>query len=235
MTNIGREPSVTARFSNQFKRACEKMKLTDITYELAGQDSKANADAIFNALNNFVLVEFKSFNDGVYTEEKKPRVYDLCHRLIKNKPMVSYHRKCHFIIWGITKNGRLETEYTIYQDSICRKSVLINSTFLTEPELPNILDGNDLANEIANAAVGLNLEEFLTYLQWLFSKTRSTLAQYNGAVSLIATSSDSFIDGREFKSFLEFKNWAQPTVSSMLNKISIQKKKQVKTKRKKLQ
>ncbi|HFF8523661.1 TPA: hypothetical protein ACGEYH_002410 [Providencia rettgeri] len=221
MSTIGREASVTSRFANQFKRACSRKKLIEFQYELSGQDSKVNADVIFNTLNNFVLIEFKSFHKSIKAENKKERVYNLCHRLIKNSSMENAHRRCHFVMWGVTVKRKLETRYTIYQDSVCRKSILKKSEFLDNPECPNILKGENLAIEISESITGLNLQEFLIYLQWLFSKERSLNEQFNGPISLIATSSNEYFDGLQFKSFPEFKIWAEPVVTQILSSIRI--------------
>ncbi|HDU4676284.1 TPA: hypothetical protein RFT64_002437 [Klebsiella aerogenes] len=217
MSGLGREPSVTTRFANQFKRACEENELTDVTFELAGQDNKVNADAIFSVLDNFLLIEFKSYETGIKSEEDKDRVYDLCHKLLENKRMSNSHRSCHFIMWGISENKRLETRYTIYQDSVCRKSILVESDLLDEPEKPTVLQGEQLATEISKSAVGLGLEQFLIYLKWLFSSERSSEETYDGTISLIATSSSKYIDGLEFSSFNEFEAWAKPTVMNLLS------------------
>ncbi|AZI88018.1 hypothetical protein EH164_13515 [Kosakonia sp. CCTCC M2018092] len=225
MTEFGMEPSITTRFANQFKRECEKKELTDITVELSGQDNKANADAIFGALKNFLLIEFKSQKKGIKTEKEKGRVYDLCHRLLENKAMNNSHRSCHFIMWGERQNGRIETRYTVYQDSVCRKSVLVESNLLDEPEEPMVFGGENLATEICNAEVGLGLEEFLEYLKWLFSSKRSSEEKYDGPVSLVATSSSGYIDGLVFDSFEEFEIWAEPTVIKLLSQLDRKKRK----------
>lgn len=217
MSTIGREASVTSRFANQFKSACSINNLTEFKYDLSGQDNKANADVIFNTLNNFVLIEFKSYKRNVKEENKKHRVYNLCHRLKENSSMENAHRRCHFIMWGVTENKKLETKYTIYQDSVCRKSILEKSKFLDNPELPHILKGENLASEISRSETGLNIQEFLIYLQWLFSKERSLNEQFNGPISLIATSSNQYYDGLQFNSFPEFKIWAESTVLQMLS------------------
>lgn len=218
MPGLGREPSVTTRFTNQFKRACEENELTDVTFELAGQDNKANADAIFSVLDNFLLIEFKSYEKAIKSEEDKDRVYGLCHKLLENERMTNSHRNCHFIMWGVSENKRLETRYTIYQDSVCRKSILVKSNLLDEPKEPTVLQGEDLATEISKSAVGLSLEEFLIYLKWLFSSERSSEETYDGTISLIATSSSKYIDGLEFDSFNEFESWARPAVMHLLSK-----------------
>lgn len=225
MSKLGREPSVTTRFTNQFKRACKKNGLTDITFELAGQDNRANADAIFNTLDNFLLIEFKSSEEKIKTEKEKKRVYTLCHMLLSNKIMVNFHRKCHFIMWGISQDNKLQTKYTVYQDSVCRESILTESTLLGEPQKPTVLEGEDLANQISQSIVGLNLEDFLNYLKWLFSSNRSSHEKYNGPISLIATSSSEYIDGLEFDSFDNFEIWAKPVVEKLLEQKNKKNKK----------
>lgn len=219
MSGIGREPSVTTRFANQLKRACKKNKLIDITFELAGQDNRANADAIFSVLDNFLLIEFKSYKKGIKSEKYKSRVYNLCHNLLINERMTHYHRSCHFIMWGASENHRLQTKYTIYQDSVCRKSFLVDSKVLDNPPLPTVLEGVSLADKISKSEVGLGLEDFLIYLKWLFSDNRSQNETFGGPISLIATSSSEYIDGLEFDSFNEFESWAKPTVTDLIEKL----------------
>ncbi|WP_415421938.1 hypothetical protein ACMHYR_16655 [Serratia marcescens] len=217
MSELGREPSVTTRFTNQLKRACEENELTDISFELAGQDNRANADAIFSVLDNFLLIEFKSYEKGIKSEKDKDRVYNLCHKLLENEKMTNSHRNCHFIMWGVSEEKRLQTRYTIYQDSVCRKSILVESNLLDEPKKPTVFAGEDLATEISKSAVGLGLDEFLIYLKWLFSSERTSEEKYDGNISLIATSSSSYIDGLEFDSFNDFESWAKPTVMCLLS------------------
>jgi len=215
--DMGKEPSVTTRFANQFKRECLKRGMIDLTYELAGQDNKANADAIFNALDNFTIIEFKSDITGIEKENRKARVYSLCHALQITPDMEVSHNKCHYIMWGEFRNEILETECTIYQASVCRKSILKESKLLGEPTSPKNIDGKKLASQICDGSAGLGLHDFLLYLQWLFSESRGDGETFKGPVSLIGTSSNDEYDGRVFKSFDAFRNWAEPTVNRLLN------------------
>ncbi|MFP1944581.1 hypothetical protein [Lonsdalea quercina] len=225
MSGIGIEHSVTNRFANQLQRACKKNSLKALTFHLNGQDTKANADAIFSALDKFLLIEFKSYEDGIKSENNKPRVYDLCHNLLINNEMTRSHRKGHFIMWGVEIGIILETKYTVYQDSVCRKSILNKSTSLSEPPIPTILDGEKLAKEVSESTAGIGLDDFLIYLKWLFSSKRSSNEIYDGPVSLIATSKWKYADGLIFKSFEDFEDWAKPTVIMLLNKRNNKKKK----------
>ena len=122
-------------------------------------------------------------------------------------------------MWGASENHRLQTKYTIYQDSVCRKSFLVDSKVLDNPPLPTVLEGVSLADKISKSEVGLGLEDFLIYLKWLFSDNRSQDETFGGPISLIATSSSEYIDGLEFDSFNEFESWAKPTVTNLIEKL----------------
>lgn len=169
MSNRGREDSVTDVFKSQVRNACREHGMSDLIASLNGSDRDINADTLFGVCDRFFLVEMKSYNRNVRDEAKKPAVCLLCNGLQRSSRVRSWHRACHFIMWGRVVKDSLETRFNIYQDSVCRDSVLPNCSGLGEPPKPTIYRGEDLARGAALGTAGLSKPDFFNYLWWLLN------------------------------------------------------------------
>lgn len=169
MSNRGREDSVTDVFKSQVQVACREHGMSDLIASLNGSDRDINADALFGVCDRFFLVEMKSYNRNVRDEAKKPAVCLLCNGLQRSSKIRRWHKACHFIMWGRIVKDSLDTRYTIYQDSVCRDSVLPSCSGLGEPPKPKIYRGEDLARKAALGTAGLSKPDFFHYLWWLLN------------------------------------------------------------------
>lgn len=169
MSNKGREDSVTDVFKSQVRNACREHGMSDLIASLNGSDRDINADALFGVCDRFFLVEMKSYNRNVRDEAKKPAVCLLCNGLQRSSKIRRWHKACHFIMWGRLVKDSLDTRFTIYQDSVCRDSVLPSCSGLGEPPKPTIYRGEDLARKAALGTAGLSKPDFFHYLWWLLN------------------------------------------------------------------
>lgn len=67
-------------------------------------------------------------------------------------------------MWGRLVKDSLETRFTIYQDSVCRDSVLPGCRGLGCTPPPEIYTGKELARKAARGEAGLSKPDFFHYL-----------------------------------------------------------------------
>lgn len=87
--------------------------MSDLIASLNGSDRDINADTMFAVCNRFFLVEMKSYKRNVRDEANKPAVCLLCNGLQGSDRGRSWHKACHFIMWGRSFGGSLDTHFTI--------------------------------------------------------------------------------------------------------------------------
>lgn len=223
MSNRGREDSVTDLFKSQVRNACREHGMSDLIASLNGGDRDINADTLFGVCDRFFLVEMKSYKRNVRDEAKKPAVCLLCNALQKSPQVLSWHRACHFIMWGRLVKYSLDTYFTIYQDSVCRDSVLSNCGGLGEPPGPTIYRGEDLARNAALGTAGLSKPDFFNYLWWLLNGRAVDVEEFKIApgsrlgFSLFGTSDTTgTVISKTFKTYADLEEWADNALRRLI-------------------
>ncbi|BBS49894.1 hypothetical protein WP5S18E05_P11780 (plasmid) [Klebsiella quasipneumoniae] len=224
MSNRGREDSVTDVFKSQVRNACREHGMSDLIASLNGRDRDFNADTLFGVCDRFFLVEMKSYNRNVRDEAKKPAVCLLCNGLQRNSQVRRWHKACHFIMWGRVVKDSLETRFTIYQDSVCRDSVLPNCSGLGDPPEPTIYRGEDLARGAALGTAGLSKPDFFHYLWWLLNGRAVDVDEFKIApgsrlgFSLFGTSDTTgSVISKTFSTYGELEMWADEALRRLLS------------------
>lgn len=210
--NAGREDSVTAAFQSILFQEAINAGKAEAFIPLNGADRYFNADGIFRAFNNFVLVESKSAASNIRDESRKPSACRLCLALQQNTQAEIWHRKCHYIMWA-TRQGSagLDPFTMIYQDGVCNSSVLPACSGLrNHGGFPN--DGRVFAREILDESIGLTNPDFVNYLAWLIS-LRPGGSGAGLPTTLYATSLAGGYTSIAFDSFSDLANWAAPALT----------------------
>lgn len=215
MSNRGREDSVTDVFKSQVRNACREHGMSNLIASLNGSDRDINADTLFGICDRFFLVEMKSYKRNVRDEAKKPAVCLLCNGLQRHSQIRSWHRACHFIMWGRVVKDSLDTYFTIYQDSVCRVSVLPSCSGLGEPPKPKIYRGEILARKAALSTAGLSKPDFFDYLWWLLHDRAVDVDEFKIApgsklgFTLFGTSDTTgTILSKTFRTYADLEKWA---------------------------
>lgn len=223
MSNRGREDSVTDVFKSQVRNACREHGMSDLIASLNGSDRDINADTLFGVCDRFFLVEMKSYKRNIRDESLKPAVCLLCKGLLNSQEIRQWHRACHFIMWGRLVKDSLDTRYTIYQDSVCRDSVLPNCSGLGEPPKPTIYRGEDLARGAALGTAGLSKPDFFNYLWWLLNGRAVDVDEFKitpGSrlgFSLFGTSDASGkVISKTFRTYDDLEVWAEDALKQLV-------------------
>ena len=212
MNGMGREQAVIKVFNNQLKQACLANGITDICVPFSGQDGKVNADEMFAMGDNFFLIEFKSYESSIEDENQKKRAHKLCRALLEQADIERLHRYCHYIMWGddyVEQYNRFKIMYSVYQNRVCRASILTDSPQLGEPNKNQDGHGDTFALEASLGLIGVIHDDFIEYLRWLYSTREKEDKNFDGPVCLYATSSDESINGIGFNSLADFFSWAK--------------------------
>lgn len=222
MSDRGREDSVTDVFKFQVQDACRKYGMSDLIVSLNGSDRDINADALFGVCDRFFLVEMKSYKRNIRDESEKPAVCILCKGLLNSQDIRRWHRKCHFIMWGRLVDGQLKTRFTIYEDSVCRDSVLPSCRGLKSTTIPEIYSGKELAKKAARGEAGLSKPDFFHYLSWLLNGRESNefMIQKGSQLgfNLYGTSTTTGnVISKTFKTYDDLEVWADDALRRVLN------------------
>lgn len=221
MSQKGREDSVTDVFKFQVQNACRQYGMSDLIASLNGSDRDINADTLFGVCDRFFLVEMKSFKRNIHDESGKPAVCLLCKGLLVYPDIRRWHRACHFIMWGRLVKGSLDTRFTIYQDSVCRDSVLLTCKGLGDSPPPEIFTGTELARKAALGEAGLSKPDFFHYLDWLLNDRNSNknLIQKPDKLgfNLYGTSTATGnVISKTFKTYDDLEVWADDALKRLL-------------------
>lgn len=223
MTKRGMEPSVTAIFEHELRASCSRNGVDDLSLALNSGDRKLNADNMFTVCDRFFIVEMKSRIKNIQDESKKRAVYRLCEGLIAYPAIRRLHRQCHYILWGeeIMAAKRVETRYSIYEDSVCRPSILPKSTVLVEPSSITTSSGNSLADGAAAGTTGLTKPDFFHYLAWLLSDRKAPSPSFSPTaqlpIALIGNSAGRSVYGQIFNTYSDFDTWADEALQNRIN------------------
>ncbi|WP_338524008.1 hypothetical protein NUH87_30660 [Pseudomonas batumici] len=186
----------------------------DLSIPLCGADRHFNADEMFAANDQFLLIEFKSNRHNLGKENSKESACLLCENLIHIQEARLLHRQCHFAMWGKKhRGGGLETLGGIYQDLVCHPDVLpsCEAVFATTnlvDETALVFKGEALARSVAQGKAGLHADEFALYLQWLLSLRGGETRRQNFPIVLFGISMLGPVDSYAFDSFHELAGWA---------------------------
>ncbi|SMG73070.1 Uncharacterised protein [Klebsiella quasipneumoniae] len=221
MSNKGREDSVTDVFKFQVQDACRHYGMSDLIISLNGSDRDINADTLFGVCDRFFLVEMKSYKRNIRDESLKPAVCLLCKGLLNSQEIRQWHRACHFIMWGRLVKDSLDTRYTIYQDSVCRDSVLPGCRGLGCTPPPEIYTGKELARKAARGEAGLSKPDFFHYLYWLLNDRESYdfMIQKPSQLgfNLYGTSTaNGHVISKTFKTYDDLEVWADDALRRVL-------------------
>ncbi|AUT64894.1 hypothetical protein [Paraburkholderia terrae] len=183
-------------------------------FALGPQDVELGADWLYHADSRFLLVEYKATRDGYRRESQKPRREALCRLLARDPNFRSSHRKCHFIAWSTGDY----LEANVYEDQVCNASVFPQTCPIpVKPKTAGLIEGTEFASQILaqHAALGLPLEEFERYAEWLM---KDSSGAKDGSIQLLAR--NRTMPGfrtKRFDSVRELDNWlrqARPGVNS---------------------
>ncbi|MBB6117779.1 hypothetical protein F4826_004758 [Rahnella inusitata] len=208
----GEENSVTLAFHQELFEVAAAVGKSELVMMLNGSDRNVNADAIFGANDRFLIVESKSFQSSIKDEGRKDSASNLCLSLQADPYIEALHVNCHFIIWDNNiPNVPIVTEYSSYQNAVCRPEVLPNCIGLKSP--PNSWSGRGkiLATNVVTQNIGLGKPDFFYYLEWLFNVRHGRAAGTQLPVTLLATSFAGGVTSVRFDSVAAFANWTFPS------------------------
>lgn len=223
MPKRGIESSVTSIFEHELRRACRLEGIDDLTLDLNSGDRRANADSMFSACDRFFIVEMKSRVANIGDEARKDSVLNLCTGLIADPGIRAYHRQCHYIMWGeeAPPQNNVSTRYSIYEDRVCRPSVLPNFTTPFAPTQIATESGRSLAESAAEGRVGLRKPDFFYYLHWLLGDRSRTTPPYSATrqlpITLIGNSERRALFGQAFNNYSDLDRWAEQALLNRLN------------------
>lgn len=223
MPKRGIEGSVTSIFEYELRKACREHGVDDLSLSLNSGDRKANADSMFSACDRFFIIEMKSRIANIGDEARKDSALNLCTGLIQSPRIRTYHRKCHYIMWGVESppQNHVTTRYSIYEDSVCRSSLFpgFNSPFT--PEVIPVEAGRSLAQKVVTGQAGLRKPDFFHYLHWLLGDRALTNPAYSPTqelpITLIGNSERRELFGYAFSNFAALDSWAE---QALLNRLS---------------
>ncbi|MEA9392162.1 hypothetical protein SJI19_16685 [Acerihabitans sp. TG2] len=222
MKQRGIESSVTEIFGHELRLSCMLNGIDDLTLSFNGSDRDFNADNMFTACDIFFIVEMKSRIYNIKDESKKTAVYKLCEGLIATPQIRSWHRQCHYIMWGedITSSNNIRTKFSIYEDSVCRPSVLPRSQTLVEPSSIVTNTGEFLASSAVAGTIGLRKPCFFYYLNWLLTDRSGLTPPLSPndklPVILIGNSARRRVFGKKFSTYTDFNIWADQALKNKI-------------------
>lgn len=223
MPKRGMESSVTGIFEHELRRACRLEGIDDLTLDLNSGDRRANADSMFSACDRFFIVEMKSRIANIGDEARKNSVLNLCTGLMSDPGIRAYHRQCHYIMWGeeVAPHNNVSTRYSIYEDSVCRPSVLPGFQTTFAPVRIPTDSGRSLAQNAAEGRAGLRKPDFFHYLHWLLEDRTRTNPPYSNArqlpITLIGNSDRRELFGQRFNTYSDLDSWAEQALLNRIN------------------
>ena len=223
MAKRGIESSVTSMFEHQLRLACRTQGVDDLSLSLNSGDRKLNADSMFSACDRFFIVEMKSRIKNIGDEARKDSVKNLCNGLVTAPGIRAYHRQCHYIMWGeeIPPQNNVTTRYSIYEDSVCRSSVLPGFSSSFTPAVIPVDEGRSLAHYAVSGRAGLRKPDFFYYLHWLLGDRTETYPSFSSTrqlpITLIGNSERREMFGCAFNNYEDLDNWAEQALLNRLN------------------
>lgn len=120
---------------------------------------------------------------------------------------------------GVLLRIRLKPVSNIYQDSVCRDSVLPNCSGPGEPPKPTIYRGEDLARGAALGTAGLSKPDFFNYLWWLLNGRAVDVDEFKITprlgFSLFGTSDASGkVISKTFRTYDDLEVWAEDALNN---------------------
>ena len=223
MPKRGIESSVTSIFEHELRRECRLKGIDDLTLNLNSGDRRANADSMFSACDRFFIVEMKSRIANIGDEARKDSVMNLCTGLITDPGIRAYHRQCHYIMWGeeVPPQNHVSTRYSIYEDSVCRSSVLPGFSSPFAPAVVAVEAGLSLAISAVAGRAGLRKPDFFYYLHWLLGDRSRTNPPFSPTrqlpITLIGNSERREWFGHVFNNYSDLDSWAEQALQNRLN------------------
>jgi len=203
----GIENSVAKYFGEYFIHAALQQGFMPHTFPLDGQDRDVGADYLFSDSTNFALIEFKSYEDDIASEKKKPRRRTLCQLLPITIGMQNLHDRCHFIGW---LGGNGTAIFNIYRKEVCNRRVFDDHNLPAGALVSSRQPAKDFTTGFLEGHNSLDFGEFETYLEWLMKDTSgSDSGSDSGSISVVAMTDENECILKEFNSLKEIHQWMQ--------------------------
>lgn len=165
----GIEDSVKTDFGLFLQEEALRRGATLRAFPLNAQDRDAAGDVIFSDETRLSLIEFKSYENNLKDENRKPKRAKLCELLFSEDKMRSYHDRCHFACWRLKDSLCLN----VYRHEICNRCIFADLSMLpAQNHQQSRFWIDDYAESFYTAnAVSLSLDEFEEYLAWVMTET----------------------------------------------------------------
>ncbi|WP_421445270.1 hypothetical protein [Agrobacterium tumefaciens] len=199
----GIEETVRMKFQEALEKRATLRGTKVHSFPLNAQDRDAAGDVIFSDEARLSLIEFKSREQNLHDEGRKPKRRKLCSLLIEQHEMRHLHDQCHFAAWLTGKHVHLN----VYRHEICNRTVFADELMLpSEGELSSRLIFSEYAESfLAGVGVSLSLAEFEHYLAWVMTKTSGSQSSTVSVQAIDPTEDELVI--LDFGSLREVHNW----------------------------